>query len=688
MAQVQSISSNTDTQDKKAQSATAVANSNKNDWKIETDSRTTSDDKTNGCSLSFIHVIIIRRILVNNMTQSIHSNDDSDEYIKRLVSEIKDLDNDSMKSKACETLSQLITKDGIKSYFNSWKEKDNNSHIIDIIFNKLILTKFINEYGNIIRYKSKDSKDKQLYYQDLVFNMKDLMCSIFEFLDYDIYMKGDLLNCGLTCSHWLYHVYNTPLWKILAIDTLVRKTLSYHDEKKNNENKNDKSGLRMWSRLTKLHSFDFVYFYGVKKPPSQLLLNKVSLLKNIKKLNGVCKIQHLALLKTIIGQCREKIEHYSLHMDYGLKEENNVLSPLILPNALYVEISSLYFYIVWSNKCQTLTFWMVRNIDKKWCHFVIKNCDCSNIKCLNVDGKTFLEEDFITNNKYEDEEAKKLLKQFAQRFVNLKDFTIQLSYEFDEVLSLFCKYLKPIIDKNNVAIKLVSNDEDFPAAEFDKAFKCIEESNIGSKIYKLSFNLDGTTKQMNSIFNSIKKDFIANVEWIELSNWDSNYNVLIVNYMNQMVFESLKVFKYVDIDMQSEEYMGQLNKILEMAFDKLTKSQLYIIVDFSPDFVDVSCLEKEFTVFCQKIFNLMIKHEIAIKISLKLYGVSEQSKHDQLDNIYHLYFNQETILKDYKQPQCNKYCVPLTIPKMLFTWNSEKRTSKMLVMSAELIKKQ
>ena len=78
----------------------------------------------------------------------------------------------------------------------------------------------------------------------------------------------------------------------------------------------------------------------------------------------------------------------------------------------------------------------------------------------------------------------------------------------------------------------------------------------------------------------------------------------------------------------------------------------------------------------------MIKHEIAINACLKLCAVANKSTHDQLYNIYHLYFNQETFFKNYKQPQSNKYCVPWAIPKISFTWNSARKNSELMVMSA------
>ena len=156
------------------QTSTPIANNvSKNDWK--TDTKTTNQQNIGGVP-TFIRVIVIRRIIINDMKHNIGNNDNNNKYIEHLMTCMKDLDV-STQSKVEKTLCQLITKDGIKNYFNSWNEKDNNPNIIDIIFNKLILTKFVNQYRQIITYKSKNMKN---HYQDLVFNIKDLMCTIFE----------------------------------------------------------------------------------------------------------------------------------------------------------------------------------------------------------------------------------------------------------------------------------------------------------------------------------------------------------------------------------------------------------------------------------------------------------------------------------------------------------------------------
>ena len=369
---------------------------------------------------SFIRVIVIRRILVNH-------NIDSIEYIKSLIAEMIDLD-DVMKSKVYETLSQLIKNNGIKTYFNSWKEKDNNRHTINIIFNKLILEKYVNEYQNIITYKS-----NQDCYQDVLFNIVDLMSIIFKYLMYDREMKGDLLNCCLVCSHWLYHVYNTHLLNFQdSFRKLIKNTLCYDDNNDDGTN-NDGSMLRMWQRLTRLAAV--VLWFDQKDDCEtsqyQLLLKKLSTVKNVKKLRGRCRPIHVPMFKEIMRQWKEKIEEYSWRIIINSKE-TNVTSPIMLPNVKHMSIFHLYFYVIWTDRCEKLRLLCLYDIDKQWCDFVIKNCDCSNIKSLRLSEARYgyFENDFInSNNSNQEEEEHKSLKRFVQQFINLKNFSIKFNGE-------------------------------------------------------------------------------------------------------------------------------------------------------------------------------------------------------------------------------------------------------------------
>ena len=67
----------------------------------------------------------------------------------------------------------------------------------------------------------------------------------------------------------------------------------------------------------------------------------------------------------------DKIKWYEMRLFEISKE--NVLLPFSLINAKYISINSLYFYIKWSNKCQTLELCDFENISQDWCNYVINN---------------------------------------------------------------------------------------------------------------------------------------------------------------------------------------------------------------------------------------------------------------------------------------------------------------------------
>ena len=647
------------------------------------DSKAASDDKISVSS--FIRVIVIRRILVNDMPHDIGDKAKADEYIKDLMTKMKDL-NDSMQSATHKTLSHLLNG-SISNYLNAWNEQDDIPKTLETIFNKLILTQFIAQYQNITTYKTKDNHNEnnnnnnhnnnKYYYQDLVFNMKDLMRIVFAFLDYDDTLQGDLLNCSVVCSHWLYHVYNRPLYAIGAFDKLVEDTAIYDVEK----NDGDSGMIRMWQRLGKLKSVGF-YFNEKEAAPNQLLLNKLSNLHNIEKLYGRCMTKHLGIFETIVSQSKEKLEQFSFRIKLR-PEKENVLSPIILPNVKNLRISCLYFYIIWSNKCEKLELHWAKIIGQKWCDFVIKNCDCSNIKSLSISWENFVKKDFINNK-----EGEKLLKQLAEQFVNVKDFSIEIYDECEQVLLLFCKYLKSIIEKNNVRIKLSFDDMFNSPDEFDKLIETIKEINIGNKIYKIDFNMDGGSKKMGAMFDRVQqlsKLSMSSLEWMSITHWrsislDSGIK-LIVDEMNELEFESLKVFEYFGFQ-TDDSTMETVNEILGIPFEKWSKNKLYVIANFSPNYQDDEDESLLFHQFCQKVFDLMIKHEIAINITLQLYKMADESKYQEYYNIYLSYFKEKEILKNYKSPQCCQYCVPLVSPKISSKWDNEQNLGEFVVQSA------
>lgn len=138
--------------------------------------------------------------------------------------------------------------------------------------------------------------------------------------------------------------------------------------------------------------------------------------------------EHVPMVTSVIKNSEEKIEHYSLKIVYESVEEN-VIPPLKFMNVKYLQLHCLYVYILWSNKCQSLELSQVHYISKQWCDFVTNDCDCSNIKFLSFDMVTFCNDEFTNNNNNNNNcNGKKVLKQLATQFLNLKDLMIFYYY--------------------------------------------------------------------------------------------------------------------------------------------------------------------------------------------------------------------------------------------------------------------
>ena len=114
--------------------------------------------------------------------------------IPDLIQNIKDTKQREM---ALLILTRLL-RDGIKDYMKEWFNEDEQVLIIERIFNTIIIPNFEKKDDNITTYRnnSSDSEDDQR----VVFNTNDIMCLIFQFLEYQIRkqgLDGDLLNCSL-----------------------------------------------------------------------------------------------------------------------------------------------------------------------------------------------------------------------------------------------------------------------------------------------------------------------------------------------------------------------------------------------------------------------------------------------------------------------------------------------------------
>ena len=141
---------------------------------------------------SFIRLFVMARILKHCAV--------SVDQIKHMVTVIHDVNEQQVGQ---DILIRSI-KNGIKKYMEKWFNEKEQVKTIEVIFNRIILKQFHKEYQSIMIYKPNEIDIKSQYCQTMVFNTNDLMCLIFEYVRLDDTFTGDLINCSLVNSHWLY----------------------------------------------------------------------------------------------------------------------------------------------------------------------------------------------------------------------------------------------------------------------------------------------------------------------------------------------------------------------------------------------------------------------------------------------------------------------------------------------------
>ena len=211
---------------------------------------------------SFIRLFVIRRIICkySDTIIAIRKKHDASRQIilnidngkVAIVEELTNVFNDNLqiKSTAFIILKRLLNY-GLQKYMKKWYNEKQHSNIIEMIFNQIIIKQFEKEYTALITYTGNnfgindhdDGHDKHDYYQNILFNSDDLMCYIFQYLQYGYKFNNDLFKCSLVNSHWLYHVWNINSIYDVDLYKLIVETLKC---KENNENS---VVFRTWQRL-------------------------------------------------------------------------------------------------------------------------------------------------------------------------------------------------------------------------------------------------------------------------------------------------------------------------------------------------------------------------------------------------------------------------------------------------------
>ena len=122
---------------------------------------------------SFIRLFVINRIICH----CTDNNYQTEAQLRELINQSLIDDND--KAVARNVLFRL-KEDGILKYMEEHYHEKQESVVIEIIFNKIILSKFETEYNKLMTFDSIN------YFENLVFNSSDIMSKILQCLEYSL----------------------------------------------------------------------------------------------------------------------------------------------------------------------------------------------------------------------------------------------------------------------------------------------------------------------------------------------------------------------------------------------------------------------------------------------------------------------------------------------------------------------
>ena len=700
---------------------------------------------------NFIRLFVIRRILDK---KNINSN-----TVDELLIDIQD---DQKKSIASNVLNGLLN-DGIKIYMEKCYNEKEQRTIIEMIFDKIILKKFDKDYQNIITYvENNNNGNMNNQSKCQVFNTNDLMCLIFQFLSYGSKFDGDLIQCSLVNSHWLYHSWHPNSVVSANLIHLVRQTEkcdnrdggnmsntkndnynidantdgSYPDP--NNYNRYNSHGIAsMWQRLLKVKSIilnlDSKYIPIANENCEKnvadcddFVMQNIYKLKNLNDITISVNDKQISIVKVIIKNCRKNIRQCSITLKKVSQQSENkkkkvLLSPLKLYNAKDITIDGLHFYIQWSNQCDRLTIINCKKIDKEWCDFVINHCDCSGIKTLVIED--FVSFDFNDNYNYK---YTKLMRQLAQQFEKLEVLEMTRKSQLRTVkndccMLIFWEELMKMVSKNGGRTRLYT---EVMWTDCDKLNEILVKSNGQFKIDEIDVLIMCPDSSMLSLGHMTPMILNSGVEYLSFDNWEWHENVLksilllLKKYQDDVDADrdrgtietspaspasaTLKAIKCDDGDPDTDletinEFLG-LNLIIKQklfvkgvfgsTFPNSNELKL-INAGASPDSSNDMNFYQLFDVFCQSIFSLVIKERIPIDIQVtfnKLESImNDETALKTIQAIYGKYFDEKKMLKEYKQPQENKYCQPLSDFKVSLEFPKDSSQGTFLATNAQII---
>ena len=565
------------------------------------------------------------------------------------------LNNKQDQEKAFTILSILI-HNGIQTYMMNEFDVIAQRDIIEKIFNRIILSNFGQEYHdlrvtNIQTNTFENTESKSI---TSVFDTRDIMCLIFQFLSCNLNPtglgEGDIYTCSLVCSQWLYHAWNPNCISHVNLTYLLTKYQHHNINSSINSNtfrhKNNVY-LQAWQRVCKARSVDFSCS---KLNITDLLLSKLLMFDNIEKLQFYQIYPQIKIVKALVQGCENKIKHFNVR--YGFYHDDNVYmkkkekiqkrndeqmtklfnNAIKLSNVDTVYIDTIYFPIIWSNKCKNLILNDCENniSNNKWFNFIINNCDCSGIKHIQINDSGYgSEKKFTTSGKY----TNALMVKFSRQFTSLTRLSVGLSYVNKMSLRLLCIF-KYIINRNNGYIEL--NFESIKLNDVKIVLKLIRAFNNHRNmmstiiINKIILKNTSNTKQFES---QLKLIDWANLEYIQIKqekykkyqNMNDQFMLISLTHQLKEVFfgnaadpywqlyfgdyNYTPALKVIDINCKILYSIGFVNELIQLILRIVVIRKRHICIKAHIWIFIRDCLESmffwQFEMFCKNISKLV-----------------------------------------------------------------------------------
>ena len=630
----------------------------RDDWIIENKNKICINIETP----SFIRLFVIRRIIDKYMKNNTDINNER-HAMYDLANVFKDGENTHFS--VANILIRLL-KYGVKNYMKNCYFEKSHANIIEKMFNKIILEKFGQEYNELITnaYEKNIGSSDSNFYQNVVFNSSDLMCEIFQFLEYGVKFDKDLFECSLVNSYWLYHVWNTHSIYHIDLTQLFKKTLTKN--KNNNTKKND--AIRVWQRLIDVKSIhlaapvkndDDRYF-----KPIASILYKLSMMRRIEKVDvnaygNTSGANYALLFKALLGKCKQRVTYCQTRTSSKSLLKENELSPLKLPNSQFVGIGDTKFYRIWTDKCKWLKLYDTE-IRKDLCQFIIENCDCSNITSLELNHVSFDNELIVSIA---------LLKKFVLKFTSLKKVKLWLygayTLEDQEHALTFVQLFKTTLSKNKVETELTIYGMD------NRVNILLQQQSL--TLEKLVFR--GVT---NSSIADVRR-LISDKDGCGLKHVVIGSKLIApdVKLLNDVYFRSIKVFEVLDFNGYCD--YNSLNYVLRSKM--IIKKDLFVTMDCEINYNNNRSIDEKndsflslFKQLCGNIYHL-ISSKIGIDIKIGFVNVHNKKIFNSHLSVYSSYFECKEFFSTYNQPKCdNDFCLPRNKPYTYFYINKKDKS--------------